>query len=397
MNLTRLAFKDIRANAFRSWIVVLCALLIGALALAGVLITRGAEQSLSLAEQRTGADIVVVKKGAEQSAEGALLMGTPLRTWIPSGTAQKIASLPGVEAVSPQLFLASIRDSPYSDAPLLYLVAYDPATDFTLRPWLASSSPTDLGSDEVVAGSGVHLASGAEGISLYGHRLSLKSNLAPTGTTLDQSLFVTFGTAEVLKQLPDLQKAQGFAVPDDSVSSVLVKLGQGANVRAVAADIQQAVPGVASVTSPDLFRTLHDQLQGQRTGMIVIMAVVLALALAVLVIVFSMIANERRREIGVMRALGATRGAVLRSLLAGAAILALSGGGVGIILASVTLLALRDRLGELLGSPFAFPSVASFSLILLMGLGAAMAGVLLGAFAPAYRISRKEPAISMRE
>jgi putative ABC transport system permease protein len=397
MNLTRLAIKDIRANSFRSWVVVLCALLIGALALASVLIARGADQSLSLAEQRTGADIVVVKKGAEQSAGGALLMGTPLKTWIPSGAVQRVASVPGVDAVSPQLFLASSRDSPDSDAPLVYLVAYDPATDFTLRPWLSASAPADLGLDEVVAGSGIHPVSGTDLITLYGHRLSLKTNLEPTGTNLDQTLFVTFKTAALLKQLPDLQKAQGFAVPDDSISSVLVRVTPGADARAVAADIQRAIPGVGSVASPDLFRTLQDQLAGQRASMIAVLAVVLALALAVLVIVFSMIANERRREIGVMRALGATRGTVLRSLLTGAAVLALSGGVAGVILSTIVILALRERLAELLGSPFTFPSASSFGLILLVGLGAAVLGVLLGAFFPAYRISRQEPAISMRE
>jgi putative ABC transport system permease protein len=397
MDLIRLALKDISSNSFRSWIVILCALLIGALTLAGVLITRGAEQSLSIAEQRAGADIVVVKKGAEQSAEGALLMGTPLRTWIPVSAAAEIAAVPGVAAVSGQLFLASVRDSPYSDSPLMYVVAYDPATDFTLRPWLGSGEPTVLGRDEAVGGSLVHLSHGADGITLYGHHLSLKDNLEPTGTSLDQTLFVSFETAAVLKQLPDLQQAQGFAVPDDSLSSLLVKVNAGVDARAVGEQIQKTAAGVGSVTSPDLFRTLRDQLQGQRTGILGVMAVVLALALTILVIVFSMIVNDRGREIGVMRALGATRGTVIRSLLTSAAILALSGGVVGIVLSGLVVLALRARLAQLLGSPFAFPSAAGFALILAIGLGAAMAGVLLGAFGPAYRISRQEPAISMRE
>ena len=48
MNLYRLAFRNIAGNAFRSWVVALCALLVASFALATTLIVRGAESSLRL-------------------------------------------------------------------------------------------------------------------------------------------------------------------------------------------------------------------------------------------------------------------------------------------------------------------------------------------------------------
>ena len=47
--------------------------------------------------------------------------------------------------------------------------------------------------------------------------------------------------------------------------------------------------------------------------------------------VFSISVNERRQQLGVLRALGFKRGSVLQTLLAEGAILALSGGVAGIV------------------------------------------------------------------
>ena len=64
MSLFQLALKNISGNAFRSGVVALCALLVAAFALFTTLLMRGAENSLRLAIDRLGADIVVVPEGS---------------------------------------------------------------------------------------------------------------------------------------------------------------------------------------------------------------------------------------------------------------------------------------------------------------------------------------------
>ena len=73
MNLYRLALKNIAGSAFRSWVVALCALLVAGLALGTTLIMRGAQNSLRLAIDRLGADIIVVPEGTVTQVETALL------------------------------------------------------------------------------------------------------------------------------------------------------------------------------------------------------------------------------------------------------------------------------------------------------------------------------------
>ena len=397
MDLTRLALKDISRNAVRSGIIVVCAFLVAGFALATVLIVHGANDSLRLTQQRLGADIVVVPKGTEQTVEGALLMGSPVKVWMPTSSVQKILAVDGVAAASPQLYLASMINSSCCSVPNMFMVAYDPSTDFTIQPWLKAKLGSGLALGEAVGGTFVFVPPGEKNILLYGYGLTLKANLEPTGSNLDSSIFFTFETAYEMARVSKTQAKMALGVPKDYVSSVMVRVAPGSDPKKVAAEIQKTVPGVTSVNSPDLFGSFRSQIGGQRNGMLAILGVVLALSLVIIGVVFSLTVNDRRREIGVLRALGATRGGVLRSLLTGAAALALSGGLAGIVLAGLILYFFRHKLSTTFGFPFLFPSLPNLLVLVLIGLAVALGGVLLAAFIPAYRISRQDPAISMRE
>ena len=100
------------------------------------LLMRGAENSLRLAIDRLGADIVVVPTGSEAKIESALLMGVPAKFWMPQENVDKIAAIPGVEAVSPQLYLATLTGASCCSVSDMFMIAYDPETDFTIQPWL---------------------------------------------------------------------------------------------------------------------------------------------------------------------------------------------------------------------------------------------------------------------
>ena len=284
MNLTRLAFRDISGNAFRSGVIVICAILVAGLSLATVLIARGADANLRLTQERMGADIVVVPEGTEQKVDGALLMGSLVKVWLPAADTQKIAAVPGVAAASPQLYVASISDAPYSTVSPVLLVAYDPASDFTIQPWLRGGSSGRLGLGEAVGGTFVAAPSGDGKLSAYGYDLHLVANLEPMGTSLDQSIFVSFETARDLARLPALRAEQGVTIPDDGVSSIMVKLAPGADPKKVSAAIQATVPGVTAVNSPDLFGSFRSQMEGQRAGMLAILGVVLALSVFIIAV-----------------------------------------------------------------------------------------------------------------
>jgi putative ABC transport system permease protein len=397
MNLYQLARRNIAGSAFRSWAVGLCALLVAALALETGLILGGAQASLRLATQRLGADIVVVPEGAEARVEGALLMGNVTRVWMAADTLQKVAAVPGVDAASPQIYLSTLVGASCCSVSGMFIVAYDPKTDFALEPWLKDTIGKDLNLGEVVGGSYVFVPQGEQNIQIYGYLVTLKANLEPTGTALDQSMFMTLETARDVARISQTMAIQPLEVPEDKISSIMVRVKPGATPEEVALEIMHRVPGVTPITSSNLFQSYRQQMVSLRASTVATMVVTLSLSLLTLGLVFSMAANERRRELGIQRAMGATRAFVFRSLLIEAGMLAVMGSLAGIALTLTVTYLFRNLIVHILNLPFLLPSSGSLVLAVAGGLGLALVSITAAAMVPAYRISHMDPAAAMRE
>ena len=393
----RLASKNIGDSAFRSWVVFLCAALVAAFAISATLVIRGAENSLRLVLDRLGADVMVIPSGNETRVEHALLMGVPVTVWMPRAVVTKIAALPDVAAVSPQLYLSTMANASCCSVPQMFMIAYDPETDFTVRPWLQRHLQGGLRLGEAVGGRYVFVPEGDKKILVYGYGIDLKGNLEPTGSGLDQSMFFTFETALEIARLSPMQAERALVIAPDSISAALVKVKANADPHQVAAQINRAVPGVTAIESANLFRTQRDQVVGLLRSAVALSGMAWGLSIALIGLVTSMATAERRREIGVLRALGATRTTVLQSLLAEGAILALVGGAVGITLAPLAIFLFKDLITRLMGTPFLFPTPLSLLGLALGGLALALVSVALATLLPTLRISHEEPATAMKE
>jgi putative ABC transport system permease protein len=392
-----LAWKNANRNAFRSWTIVICAALMAGLAVSSTIVIGGARNSLRVAMERLGADIIVVPAGTEHAMENAFLMGVPAAAWMPRNSLDRIAAIPGVEAVSPQLFLSTLRGALCCSVPEMFLVAYDPETDFALKPWLEENLEDGLHLGQAVGGAFVYVPADPGTILVYGYEIDLKRNLKPTGTGLDQSMFFTFETANEIARLSSVQAEQELTIPGDEISAVMVKVERGTDTHQVAQQIQQALPQVATVESTNLFHSQRVQITGLLQSVLVLLGVAWLLAVALIGLVFSMAVNERRQQIGVLRALGFTRRFVLQSLLAEGLILALAGGVAGSALFIFAVYLFRHALIQLIGVPFLIPSLFALIILAAGALALALASVTLGALIPTLRIGLMDPADAMRK
>ena len=396
-DLIGLAWKNANENALRSWTIGLSAALMAGFAVSATIVIGGAQDSLRVAAKRLGADVIVVPAGSEHAMENAFLMGVPVATWMPHSTMDRIAAVPGVEAVSPQLFLSTLRGASCCSVPEMFLVAYDPETDFTLKPWLQENLEMGLKLGDAVGGAFVYVPVDPGYIMVYGYEVDLKGKLEPTGTGLDQSMFFTFETANEIARLSSTQAERELRIPGDDISAVMVKVGRDTDPQQVAGQIKQALPQVTPVSSSNLFHSQRVQITGLLQSLLALLGVAWLLGVALIGIVFSIAVNERRQQIGVMRAVGFGRGFVMQSLLAEGLILALGGGGAGIAFSILTVQLFRQLIVQSLGIPFLIPSLLSLIGLVVGALALAMISVVLGALIPALRISRMDPADAMRK
>jgi putative ABC transport system permease protein len=397
VSILKIALKNIRGNTVKSLTIFLCVLWVAAFFVATTLIVGGAQSSLESGLERLGADILVLPEGAQNTIESALLMGTPVKLWMPEENLGRITQVQGVVKASPQIYLQSLFGAHCCAVSEMFMVVFDPETDFSVTPWLEENLGRGLAKGEVIGGTYVFLPEGEEYIMLYGYNLDLQGTLEPTGIGIDKTLFMTKETATELARWSTKTAIQPLEVPLDSISSVLVRVEPGVDPHAVAVQIAHDVEGVVAIESPNLFGRFRQQMLGLLWVFVVMLSLSYVVSALLIGLVFSMAAHERRREMALLRATGATPLFIFRTLWTEAALLAVAAGTVGIALSSLAVYIFRDYLAASLGMPFLFPSLTALLGLFALALALSLVTVSIGVVVPAYRISRQEPALAMKE
>ncbi len=122
---------------------------------------------------------------------------------------------------SPQIYLESLSHASCCAVSRMFIVAYDPRTDFTVGPWLHHGLGGELGLEQAVGRAGDVSVPVNHNIMLYGYTMWLRGKLEPTGTNLDRSLFISLATANAMARSSRTTAVRPLLIPKDSVSSVV--------------------------------------------------------------------------------------------------------------------------------------------------------------------------------
>jgi putative ABC transport system permease protein len=259
-----------------------------------------------------------------------------------------------------------------------------------------------MGVTELLAGNRVPGKTG-ETLSVCRRPMEIHGRLSRTGVgPVDESYFITFEGLDFLaalcRQDPTLKQSDHAAMclPDyvpGKVSAVLLQLAPNARAEQVKFAISQ-IAGVKVVEGNALLTSSRQALRSLLAG-VAVFAGAGALAILILVsLLFSAIVQERTREIGLLRAMGARPNHVVAMVLAEAAMITGLGGLVGIVLGFALLFAFARSLGfyfESLGVPFGWPPIEALAAIAAAVLVASAALGVAGALYPAWRVRRLEP------
>lgn len=360
LSLARLPWMNLRGYPVRSGILAFFSMLMAMVTFGGTMIVCGIDRGLGTVESRLGADIMVTPADASSDfdAQAFLVGAEPSYFYMDEGVAGEVAGIDGVGAASPQLFLATARASCCSGR--YQVIAFDPATDFTIQPWISDTSgASSLGDMEVVVGANVGV-SDPENFSLFGHRLRVVAQFDQTGSTLDNAVYANFDTARILID-SSLEKGLNKYTSLDTdhiISSVMVRVEPGRDVNAVASDIAARVPGVSVATSTTLVSGISRSLDNTSRTVTTLIALVWGVGLVMMTLMFVMMVVERKREFGTLLVVGAHRRLVSRVIALEAVILNAAGGALGILISGVLIVSFSGLVQQTIGIGFLVPSLA---------------------------------------
>ena len=162
-------------------------------------------------------------------------------------------------------------------------------------------------------------------------------------------------------------------------------------------NIRMNIDGVQIIKGQTMTAEIADNLNGFRIFLLVLLLLTSIFSIIVLILTFSLSVNERRREFGILRSIGATRGMVISVVIKEAVIIGISGGFIGVAFSSLILFPFNTYIGDSVKLPYLLPNswVIIVVIILTLILSAVIPPIIASCFA--VKISRSETYLTMRD
>jgi putative ABC transport system permease protein len=213
----------------------------------------------------------------------------------------------------------------------------------------------------------------------------------PSATTIGGATVASF----------ELETAQRLFDREGTYDQIYIVAGEGASAASVAAQVQEVLPsGFQAITATDAAAEQTEQVREGlgflRTALLVFAFVALFVGAFVIFNTFNIVVTQRTRELGLLRALGASRGQVFTSVVIESLVIGLLGSALGLA-AGIGLAVLLKQGLELIGlelppTPLAIRPTTIIAALLVGTVVTVVASVF-----PARRASRVAPIEALRE
>lgn len=391
-----IAKKNLRRKIFRSLAITVSVAVVAGTLFSITTIMNSVETSLRKGTERLGADIMVVPATAEAQAKTALLAGEPSVFYMDKAIEDKIREIEGVKRASSQLYLESSKYECCDVADML-MIGFDPNNDFTIIPWLTEELKRPLSDNEAIMGRGLTAYAVGAKITFYGTDLMIAGMLEETGMKfIDNSIFMPYEGLRKIAEYSAKKGKQDVHIPLNKVSTVLVQVNTEISAARVAIFIEHQIDNVKAIVSEQVIAAVRKQLFILLKSILSISIILWIMAMLLIGVVFSMIVNERQREIGLLRAMGAKKNSVFKLIMTEASVLSLFGGMLGISAGGIFLYGFRGFIRSSLDIPYLWPSISEFSLLIIICLVLSFLTGTLAALYPAIRSMTMEPYDAIR-
>ncbi|MEK6742863.1 MAG: ABC transporter permease [Nitrospirota bacterium] len=381
------AFKNIKRKPLRTGILMFAiALLVSALVFSLSFVQR-VNGSINKASERLGADLLIVPTNARGAAEEVLLENKIKSFYMDARLIDRIKVVEGIDKVTEQIYLVTMSTMCCS-VPEAMVIAFNQDTDFIITPWLREKLKHRLEKGEAVAGteSSFNIRLGLVEVDsmLFGNVFRIVGTMDPTGTGLDNAVFIT------LENMERIVKSGKAKVKPGEISVIFAKVKPGIDPSAVAMRIENSIIDVDVMARKDIGKNILSTLGDM--SRIFMMTIVLASVMAFFLVwaIFTAIANERSKEVGIMRALGAKEQHILRIFLIEVLVIGCAGSILGIVAGTAlsTLVATTFSIVKQLSTDLSFLERSAIAVVSFLG-GTAIC--VFGALGPIQRLKKMEP------
>jgi putative ABC transport system permease protein len=382
MGIDKLAWRAVMARPLRSLLTVVgIALGVGVLSASLTL-----SAALDAAIARTVHDLV---------GRADLRVSAFVEAGLSDNAVATIQSTPGVGTTAPVIekktFLSAKPDGTPGDAVTVFGIdppSYAQLHDLLLvsgQPLAAPDEPVALITERLAAEDGYQLGSqmtilGA-GQEQHVRVVGILAGDGPLGAP-GRTVVVPIGVAW-----------SAFALT--GATRVDVQLAPGATVESVSAALATRMTEPYVLASPaEIATSLRASSADFQSTAALVAAVVLFVGAFLIVNTLSMTVGERAREVGLLRAAGATRGQVARFVFTGALVLGILGSGIGLLFGAALALLMADSVSAATNLSATVPGIDPAGSAVAATIGIAI--TILAAIEPAVRAARISPVETLR-
>jgi putative ABC transport system permease protein len=324
MGFFNLAVKNLLRHRTRS-ILTMCGIAASVAVLFSILsFHKGFERGLSREIKRTGIHFMVVPSGCAHEVASLVLHGAVIPKFLDTSVIEHIKKVDGIELISP--LLVSQLPNPEKDRiDLVYGIEMSHLA--ALKPSWELEGTVPVVDNEILMG--------AEVASHYGIRPGASLSYPTVNTTFKVTGIVKkTGTQDDAFIYVPIGKAQQIFKKPSGATAVGIKVANPLSVQEITEALSERIPGIQIVTMNQVVNSISNLAASGKVISLSVAFIALLISAVGVMNSILMAVFERTQEIGMMRAIGASKSDIFKIIVKETTLLTLSGGVAGVLLSA---------------------------------------------------------------
>lgn len=390
MNFLTLAAKNLQRRKGRTFLTVLGVAIAITVLFSLLSLNSGYEKELNREVNSLGVHILAVPKGCPYEAAALVIHGGVIPKYLTASDLDNVSKIDGVGLATPMLMHQFLRRDEKTGQDVAH-VAFGINIDEmrVLKPWWKIE--------------GRYFTNNETNVMIVGRGLADRYNLT-VGATQAGGPLANFTIVGILERTGDqddqfhflpLTEAQRVFNKAGKITTIGVKLNDISKIAAVSGEMEK-IPDIQVVTLTQVMGTIMNLAGSARSLLLTVIVIALIISAFGIINTLLMSVNERTREFGMMKAIGASGLDIGKMVLAETVFITVIGGLVGTVAALVGSSLIESFVKGMLpysprGSLISLnPELIGFALVFSVALG------LICGLYPAFRSSRLSPMEAIR-